>query len=87
MTGSALLARIQKTVPVRRGVYRYVVWKGDLLNTLDPSIVPLTTTPRSSSGSREWAFSRTERLSISRSGRRHSEARSRLMPSPPPASS
>ena len=25
VTGSALLARIQKTVPLRRGVYRYVV--------------------------------------------------------------
>ena len=63
VTGSALLARIEETVPVRRGVYRYVVWKGDLLNTLDPSIVPL---PDDTVivGSREWAFSRTERLSI-----------------------
>jgi hypothetical protein len=63
VTGSALLDRLKDSAPVRRAAFRYVVWKGDLLNTLDPSIVPL---PDDTVvvGSREWAFSRTERLSI-----------------------
>jgi hypothetical protein len=63
VTGSALLGRLRGTGPVRQRVFRYVVWKGDRLNTIDPSIVPL---PDDTVivGSREWAFSRTERLSI-----------------------
>ena len=63
VTGSALLARLKESAADRQAAFRYVVWKGDLLNTLDPSIVPL---PDDTVivGSREWAFSRTERLSI-----------------------
>ena len=63
VTGSALLTRLKEDRAVRQAAFRYVVWKGDALNTLDPSIVPL---PDDTVivGSREWAFNRSERLSI-----------------------
>ncbi len=63
ITGSSLLDRLGNEAALRLNVNRYLAWRVDRFGAIDPSLVPL---PDDTVivGSREWAFRRTERLSI-----------------------
>lgn len=63
VTNSVLIERVKGDAKIRADVYRYVGWKVDQVGAIDPGRAPL---PDDTVivGSREWAFRRTERLSI-----------------------
>lgn len=60
---TSLLGRLKAASSLRERLFGYIVWRVDGLGALDPGQAPL---PDDSVfvGSREWAFRRTERLSI-----------------------
>jgi hypothetical protein len=61
--GTHLLARLRAASSLRDKLFGYIAWRVDQLGALDPGLAPL---PDDTVivGSREWAFRRTERLSI-----------------------
>ena len=63
ITGSSLLDRLKNDEALRLKINRYLAWRVDHFGAIDPSLAPL---PDDTVivGSREWAFRRTERLSV-----------------------